>query len=56
MRRKPLFTWLLPVSFLFFGYGGGPGVDAGQVVAESVRVSRYEAIRIDYNRAGSSQR
>ena len=41
---------------LFSDSGGGSGVTAGQVVAETERVSGDDAIRIDYNRAGSSQR
>jgi len=42
--------------FLFSETGSGSGVVSGQVVAETERFSGDAAIRIDYNRAGSSQR
>jgi len=42
--------------FLFSGFGSGLGMTACQVVAETERVSGDAAIRIDYDRAGSSQR
>ena len=42
--------------FMFSDFGGGSGVTAGQVVAETLRVWGDPAIRIDYDRASSSQR
>jgi hypothetical protein len=48
--------WLVLVLFLFSDFGCGSGVAASQVVAETERVSGDAAIKIDYDRAGSSQR
>jgi len=42
--------------FLFSDFRSGSRMTAGQVVAETEYVSGDAAIKIDYDRAGSSQR